>query len=366
MTERICEVRRLGVIAYEAGLRLQEAVVAARGEGTLPDVLLLLQHPHVFTLGRGAQASNVLADEATRAARGVELFHTGRGGDVTYHGPGQVVGYPVINLRPDRCDVHRYVRDVEEVMLRVTQDYGLEARRIPGMTGVWVGGEKLGAIGVRIARWITSHGFAYNVNTDLSYFNLIVPCGIADHGVTSLQKLLGRPIELAEVEGRLAYHFGQVFDRPMVEVASESKSIQTFIFQRADGAVRYLLLKRIGSRGAFWQPVTGRLEPGETWLEAAAREVWEETGLRGEVVDLNFRHSFLVDPKFWRQHPEFAIKINEEAAFVLDVTGGDPGAVTLDPSEHDAYEWVDYDTAMDRLIWEGNKKALALTRQAIG
>ena len=143
--------------------------------------------------------------------RSVEIHETGRGGDITYHGPGQLVGYPIIDLKPDRCDVHRYVRDLEEVLIRVAADYGIEAGRLPGLTGVWVGGSKLAAIGVRIARWITSHGFALNVSTDLAYFNLIVPCGIADRGVTSLETLLGRVVDRGDVEEHVVRHFGDVF-----------------------------------------------------------------------------------------------------------------------------------------------------------
>jgi lipoyl(octanoyl) transferase len=139
------------------------------------------------------------------------LHETGRGGDVTYHGPGQVVGYPILDLRPDRCDVHAYVRDLEEVMIRAARRFGVEAGRVAGLTGIWVGPEKLAAIGVRISRWITSHGFAFNVSTDLSHFNLIVPCGITDRGVTSLQKLLGHPVPMPEVEEALAAAFLDVF-----------------------------------------------------------------------------------------------------------------------------------------------------------
>ena len=365
MSERICEVRRLGLVTYSEALKTQEAAVEARKDDTLPDQLLLLQHPHVLTLGRGADPNNVLIDENTRAAKGVELFKTGRGGDVTYHGPGQVVGYPIIDLKPDRCDVHRYVRDIEEVMIHVARDFGINAVRISGLTGIWVDDEKLGAIGVRIARWVTSHGFAFNVNTDLSFFNLIVPCGISDHGVTSLEKLLGRKIEIGEVEDRLAHHFGDVFQREMIEVPTRSQSIQTYIFQRNNGTPKFLLLKRTVDHGNFWQPVTGRLEAGETWHDAAVREVREETGLRGHIEDLNYRHSFLVDPSFWKQHPEFAIKVNEESSFLMDATGIDPDSVVLNPEEHDAYEWVDYETAMNRIIWEGNKKALKLAQDAI-
>ena len=176
-------------------------------------MLLLLQHPHVLTLGvkAGESRQHVLATPARLAELGVEVHETGRGGDVTYHGPGQIVGYPIINLKPDRCDVHQYVRDLEECMIRVTADYGFTAGRIQGLTGAWVGAEKIGAIGVRIQRWVTSHGFAFNVNTDLDFFRLIVPCGISDRGVTSLRRLTGREIPIAEVEDRFVEHFRQIF-----------------------------------------------------------------------------------------------------------------------------------------------------------
>jgi lipoyl(octanoyl) transferase len=215
---RELEVRRLGLVPYAEALRLQRDLVEERRAGRVPDLLLLLQHPHVLTLGVRSDGgrSHVLATPKRLEELGVEVFETGRGGDVTYHGPGQVVGYPILDLHPDRCDVHRYVRDLEEVMIRVTASYGVRAGRVEGLTGTWVGGEKIGAIGVRISRWITSHGFAYNVNTDLSFFNLIVPCGIADRGVTSLTCLLGRQVPHAEVEERFVGHFSEVFERQPV------------------------------------------------------------------------------------------------------------------------------------------------------
>jgi lipoyl(octanoyl) transferase len=207
------EVRRLGVVPYADALALQKQLVDERREGRIGDVLLLVEHPHVLTLGvRGdGGRSHILAADETLTSRGVQVYETGRGGDITYHGPGQIVGYPILDLKPDRCDVHRYVRDLEEVLIRVASDYGLVADRVPGLTGVWIGGEKVAAIGVRIARWITSHGFALNVTTDLDYFNLIVPCGIADRGVTSLSRLLGRRLETTEVEDRLIQRFTDVF-----------------------------------------------------------------------------------------------------------------------------------------------------------
>jgi lipoyl(octanoyl) transferase len=211
---RALEVRRLRLVPYGEALEMQQRLVARRLAGEIPDQLLLLQHPPVITTGvrnRSGRA-NVLATPEALAAAGIEVFETGRGGDVTYHGPGQLVGYPIVNLKPDRCDVHRYVRDIEEVMIRTAAAFGVTAGRVAGLTGIWVGDEKLGAIGVRIAKWITSHGFAFNVTTDLAHFGLIVPCGIAGKGVTSLEKLLGRVVPMADVEAAAATAFAGVFD----------------------------------------------------------------------------------------------------------------------------------------------------------
>ena len=222
---------------YAEALALQRALVEDKirardgGAGTpgvsIDDTLILLEHPHVLTLGvRGdGGRSHILATPETLAARGIEVHETGRGGDITYHGPGQVVGYPIIDLKPDRCDVHRFVRDLEEVLIRTAGDYGIDAGRVEGLTGVWVGREKLAAIGVRIARWVTSHGFALNVTTDLENFSLIVPCGIADRGVTSLQRLVGRDVGRTEVEDRIVGHFCRVFGRVCPLPASPSGAV---------------------------------------------------------------------------------------------------------------------------------------------
>jgi lipoyl(octanoyl) transferase len=208
-------VRRLGLVLYDEALALQRRLVDERRAGTIPDTLLLLQHPAVITLGVKGDGgrSNVVATPERLAALGIDVQETGRGGDVTYHGPGQIVGYPILDLRPDRCDVHRYVRDLEEVMIRVCGEHGLSAGRIKGMTGTWIGGEKIGAIGVRISRWITMHGFAFNVGTTLEHFQLIVPCGLAGHGVTSLEKATGRSLSLEAVEDSVIGHFSDVFGR---------------------------------------------------------------------------------------------------------------------------------------------------------
>lgn len=213
---RICESRYLGRVAYADALALQQSLHDARKRDEAPDTLLLLEHPHVITLGRAANRANILADEQTRAEKSIELFETGRGGDVTYHGPGQLVGYPIISLAPDAQDVRRYVRDLQEVLVRTARDFGVEAEPRGGeYVGVWVGNEKLAAIGIRLSRWITMHGFAFNVTTNLDYFKLIVPCGIPDHGVTSLAKILNRNIELEVVAEAVRKHFGDVFQRQM-------------------------------------------------------------------------------------------------------------------------------------------------------
>ena len=219
---RPLEIRRLGVVSYAAAAEMQRALVEERRAGHVPDLLLLLEHPHVITLGvkLDAARSHLLATPETLAARNVELHESGRGGDITYHGPGQLVGYPILDLKPDRCDVHRYVRDLEEVMIRAASRFGLPAGRVGGLTGAWVGADKLGAIGVRISRWITSHGFAFNVTTNLDYFNLIVPCGIASGGVTSLSRALGTPIEMADAESAIVANFCDVFDREVVHAAA--------------------------------------------------------------------------------------------------------------------------------------------------
>jgi lipoyl(octanoyl) transferase len=212
----------LGVVSYADALALQRSLVEDRRAGKIGDTLLLLEHPHVLTLGvRGdGGRSHILASAETLATRSIEVHEAGRGGDVTYHGPGQIVGYPIIDLNPRRRDVHRYVRDLETVLIRTAGAYGINAHRVEGLTGVWVGDEKLAAIGVRIARWVTSHGFALNVNTYLDHFDLIVPCGIADRGVTSMARLLGRSVDTAEVENRIIEQFKDVFDLSPEEFSS--------------------------------------------------------------------------------------------------------------------------------------------------
>jgi lipoate-protein ligase B len=210
---RVCEAKWLGRIGYSEALAMQESAVGSLRSSEGDEQLLLLEHPHVFTLGRGANSANILARADQLESLSIEVHETGRGGDVTYHGPGQMVGYPIINLKPDRCDVHRYVRDIEEVLIRTIAEFGITGERISGLTGVWVGTQKVAAIGVRIARWITSHGFALNVNTDLDYFQMIIPCGITDKGVTSMSRLLGRRLDMEDVARVVTRCFAEVFER---------------------------------------------------------------------------------------------------------------------------------------------------------
>lgn len=216
-TRRTVRWAWLGRVPYAEGQRRQEAVRDALRAGRGGEHLLLLEHPHVYTLGRNASAGDVLVSEELLAARGIEVAECDRGGQVTYHGPGQLVGYPVIDLDPDRRDVRRYVRDLQETLIRTLADYGVEARRREGQeyVGVWVGGEKIASLGIHLKRWITTHGFALNVATDLSYFSGIVACGLPEVPLTSLERLTGRRPPLAEVAAAYAGHFGDVFERDL-------------------------------------------------------------------------------------------------------------------------------------------------------
>jgi lipoyl(octanoyl) transferase len=215
-----CLIVDLGFIGYNDAFELQKRIVAARKADAIGDVLLLCEHPHVITLGRSGKRENLLASDNVLAQKGVEFHATNRGGDITYHGPGQIVGYPVIRLSEIRRDVVWYVRMLEKVMIRACADFGIVARREEGKTGAWINptgavgvAEKIGAIGVHISRWVTSHGFAFNVATDLRYFELIVPCGIAERKATSLEKVLGRAVKRNEAAPKLVEHFGEVFGR---------------------------------------------------------------------------------------------------------------------------------------------------------
>jgi len=229
----------LGLISYTDACALQQRLVAERKVGAIDDVLLLCEHPHVITLGRNANRSNLLASEHVLRQKNVELQPTNRGGDITYHGPGQIVGYPILNLGNIKRDVGWYVRTLEEAMIRASADFGVTAYRVPGKTGIWVEAvpteEKLAAIGVHISRWVTSHGFAFNVSTDLRNFDLIVPCGITDCKATSLEKLLGRSVSLSEAKPRLTHHLADLISRTPISIPHDQLLVRLNEFE---GAIR--------------------------------------------------------------------------------------------------------------------------------
>ncbi|HEY1417972.1 MAG TPA: lipoyl(octanoyl) transferase LipB [Myxococcaceae bacterium] len=347
-------VHRLGRVEYEDGLKLQALFARARKEKQVGDVLLLLEHPPVLTLGRGASRTDVLAGPEVLDGRGVEVHETDRGGEVTYHGPGQIVGYPILDLAPDRKDVRRHVRSVEEGMIRALAEQGIEAGRIAKWPGVWVGSEaggdarKIGAVGVHIARWVTTHGFALNVNAALEDFELIVPCGIREAGVTSMERELGHPVDVAAVEDALARAFGAVLEAEVRGEDARTHTVSVTAVRRGASGPEVLLLRRIPARGGFWQPITGRRHPGESAEAAARRELEEETGARLPVRSLSYRHSFA----FGEEVPPVLV---EEEAFAADW----PEGLEVRPGpEHEAAEWVSVDEALRRLPFVGLKRAV--------
>ena len=358
--QRTLEVRRLGRVEYADGLALM-AMAAGRVQAGDPpgtDWLFLVEHPPVVTLGRGAAAKNIVASPEWLARQGFEVHETDRGGDVTYHGPGQVVGYPVLDLSGQR-DVRRYVSDLEEAMIRTCAGYGIEAGRHPEHHGAWVGTRKIGAIGVHLSRWISTHGFAFNVAPDLGHFQAIVPCGIADPrlGVTSLAAELAArglpPPSLAEVEGRLAQHLAAVLGRARRERGPDLRTVAV-VPLGADG--RVLLLRRSAERGGFWQQVTGRIEPGEPAEEAARRELLEETGADAPVVALGYVHGFGIEPGLLAAG-ETGLRTAEETAFSARLP---PGFAPRLSVEHVEWGWFEPDEAVSRLRFAGLRRAVRL------
>ena len=357
---RTLEVRKLGRVEYRDGLALMEMAAARVRAGDPPgtDWLFLLEHPPVITLGRGASGRNVLASPEWLRGRGFEIHETDRGGDVTYHGPGQVVGYPVLDLA-DRKDVRRYVSDLEEAMIRACADYGVTAGRHPEHHGAWVGPLKIGAVGVHLSRWVTTHGFAFNAAPDLAHFRSIVPCGIADPrlGVTSLAEALrGRgwaAPPLGEVEERLATHLAAIFGRERRDAGFDLRTVSV-VPVGADG--RVLMLRRSPERGGFWQPVTGRLEPGEPPEAAARRELLEETGADAPVTDLGYRHGFGLDPSLSRP-PAPSLRLVEETAFAARLPQGFAPRLS---AEHAEWGWFPPGEAAGATRFAGLQRAIRL------
>jgi lipoyl(octanoyl) transferase len=321
------------------------------------DHLFLVEHPPVITLGRGASRANLLAAPAWLERQGFEVHETDRGGDVTYHGPGQVVAYPVVDLS-DRPDVRRFVGALEEAMIRTCADWGLEAGRHPEHRGAWVGPRKIGAVGVHLSRWISTHGLAFNAAPDLTHFQAIVPCGIADPrlGVTSLERELAglgrRAPPLAEVEERLAAHLAGLLGRERRDEPVERRTISV-VPVGADG--RVLLLRRTPERGGFWQPVTGRLEAGEAPPEAARRELEEETGARVPVEPLGYEHAFGLEPEISARLG--GALVARETAFAARLPAGFAPRLG---DEHAEWAWFAPAEAAGMLQFAGLRRAVRL------
>jgi lipoyl(octanoyl) transferase len=354
MTQQ-CEVRLLHRVTYENGMAMQEKLVSLRQQNRVPDQLLLLEHPPVITLGRGGDPANLLASQEALRAAGVRYYETTRGGDMTYHGPGQMVGYPILHMGEGSRDVRKYVTKLEEVLIRTVGDFGISARRSDGQRGVWVGNRKIAAIGVRIARWVTSHGFALNVRPELEHFRLITPCGIRGAEVTSMEQLLGtvRPDEVARV---LLGHFAERFDREL-DIARARYPVVTILPYDGD---RVLLLHRRPDRGDFWQPVTGGVDPGEAPSAAAQRELQEETGFTAPVRPLSLRQTFLIDPEYLKAAEDDLIFADEESFAALEDSHQ---PVRLDPEEHDRAAWFSFDEAVEKVIWSDDRETIEALRQ---
>ena len=348
---RRCELHQLHLITYENALKLQQKLVDMRQRDDIDDQFLLLEHPPVITLGRGGDAANLLATPEALTQQRVRFFETTRGGDITYHGPGQLVGYPILHLGEGNRDVRRYVFNLEEVLIRTVADYGITAERLEGKRGIWVGNEKIAAIGVRIARWVTSHGFALNVTTNLDHFRLITPCGLHGSGVTSIEKLTGRHVPLDEVRDVVARHFAEVFNREIVPRAETIRLIKVLVHDEK----RILLLHRRPERGNFWQPITGSIEKDELPFDAAQRELHEETGNGAVPESMNLTQSFMIESQFLAARYPLPI-IASEVAFTARLDSRLP--IRMDAEEHDEFGWFTFAEAYERIKWSDDREAL--------
>ncbi len=357
---RAAQIRPLGRVFYSAGLRMQKGLARFVAQEGRPDQILVLEHNPVFTLGRNATRADIHVTDAHLAAAGVEVHDTDRGGQVTYHGPGQIVVYPVCNLRGGREDLGRLVRGLEEAMIRTAAHWGISARRDPRFPGAWVdtprGPEKLGAIGLHLQRWISTHGLAFNVDPDLTRFRWITPCGIADRGVCSLASLLGSGAPTwEEAAGVLTGHLTAGLGLMPVPVQPASRSINALTWRRSPDGPQVLMMLRQPDQGLWWSSVTGMVEPGEDLEAAAHREVLEETGLCGRLRPLGLRHAFWVDPALIR-FPDDEPRFNTETCYEMEVDRG--VEVRLDDREHSEYRWCSPAEAAALMRWEGSRAAL--------
>ncbi len=358
---RPAQLRRFGRVFYGAGLRMQKALSDYVREEGRPDQLVMLEHDAVFTLGRNATRADILVAPEFLDAQGVSVHETDRGGEVTYHGPGQIVVYPICNLRGGREDVGRLVRGLEEAMIRTAADFGIQAARLKGAPGIWVetprGLEKLGAVGLHLSRWITTHGIAFNVEPFLPHFKWIVPCGFTDKGVCSLRSLLGETSPSFETAmDHLQRHLCEVLALDLQPVAMPSRSVSALTWRAGRSGPEILMMLRQPHHGRWWSSVTGMMEPGETPEAACRREMAEETGLVPlRVEPLHLSHSFWVDPAVVR-FPDPEPRFNTETCFHAEVAAEHP--VRLDLDEHETYRWCSPGEAMELMRWEGAKAAL--------
>lgn len=315
--------------------------------------LLALEHNPVFTLGKNADRHNLLWSEEELAKKQIQLFETTRGGDITYHGPGQVVVYPILNLHQIGTNLGDFVRGLEESMIRTTARFGITSEQIKGDSGVWVRMEssfsKIGAIGLHVSKWITTHGIAFNVNPNLRHYLGINACGFEDRGVVSVSSLLQENAPtFQEVKtiliDEICSHFGLSLKVP----PSPTQSVSVIVFRKSLNGIEILMMKRVPEDGGWWQSVTGMLDPGESKTQAALREVFEETGLTGDLIDLNYQHTFII-PKEWLGFP---FSFNTEQCFALKV-GAPQAPIILSKSEHEAYEWTTVEKAKTLTPWDG-------------
>lgn len=353
----VVSVRLCGHVEYDDALRAMRLHAQALRQKTDHDTLVLLEHPPIFTLGRKATDDDVLLTPAELADRGIEVHETDRGGEVTYHGPGQLVAYPIFNLAPDRKDVRKFVRSLEETMIRTCVAWGIEAERVDGLPGVWVHGtsgpRKIGAVGVHLSQWISTHGIALNVAPEMKHYDHIVPCGIKDKGVTSFA-LENKAATVREVALQLEREFAEVFQVRTRHLRPELRTVQVVVL-REDGKV--LALRRTMPRGGFWQSVTGRIDRGENTEQAAQRELFEETGATTKVHALDYDHDFPLDPGITRRDLVTVKWAHETGYFTVVPASFD---ARRSQREHDAHEWMTPAAAFERLPYAGLRAALRM------
>jgi len=354
------QFRHFGRVLYGAGLRMQRELADYVRDTDHPDQILLLEHNPVFTLGRSAARSDVHVSDEFLSKNGVELHKIDRGGQVTYHGPGQIVVYPICNLRGGRQDVGRLVRGLEQAMIDTSKDFGVIADRLNGYPGIWVdtrrGLEKLGAVGIHLKRWVSTHGIAFNIDPCMSHFQWITPCGITDKGVCSLRTLLGDECPpWNDVRTSLARHLAEILALDPVTVSEPSQSISVTVSRSGSRGTEILMLLSRPSEGQCWSGITGMLRIGESPEIAAHREVVKKTGLHGNLVPMELQHSFWLEPTIYGIHSDEPL-FNTETCFQMEVSAD--SRVALNATEHCEYRWCTPNEALALMSWDSSKSAL--------